>query len=68
MQFFDDTALMALLCRHDRVLWIANMRSAGEKRYYALVLIEMLFQHLPVTFMIGLLYDINCQLHRTCIK
>ena len=24
-QFFDDTALMALLCHHDRVLWIVNM-------------------------------------------
>ena len=23
--FFDDTALMALLCHHDRVLWIVNM-------------------------------------------
>ncbi|KAF7334360.1 hypothetical protein MSAN_02375400 [Mycena sanguinolenta] len=27
--FFDDTALMALLCRHDRVLFVANMHSAG---------------------------------------
>ena len=23
-QFFDDTALMALLCHHDRVLWIVT--------------------------------------------
>lgn len=67
-QFFDDTALMALLCRHDRVLWVANMRSAGERQYYALVLIETLFQHLPRNFLIGLLYDIGCQLHRSCIK
>jgi Kyakuja-Dileera-Zisupton transposase len=67
-QFFDDTALMALLCRHDRVLWIANMHSAGEKRHYALVLLEMLFQHLPQNFTVGALYDISCQLHRTCIK
>ncbi|TFK58163.1 hypothetical protein BDN72DRAFT_733400, partial [Pluteus cervinus] len=57
-QFFDDTALMALLCRHDRVLWIANMRSAGEKQHYTLVLLETLFQHLPLIFKIGLLYDI----------
>ncbi|KAG6912111.1 hypothetical protein DXG01_000543, partial [Tephrocybe rancida] len=27
-QFFDDTALMALLCRHDIVLFLANMHSA----------------------------------------
>jgi hypothetical protein len=67
-QFFDDTALMALLCRHDHVLWIANMRSAGEKRHYALVLLETLFQHLPWNFTVGALYDIGCQLHRTCIK
>ncbi|TFK60081.1 hypothetical protein BDN72DRAFT_550118, partial [Pluteus cervinus] len=67
-KFFDDTALMALLCRHDRVLWIANMRSAGEKQHYALALLETLFQHLPLTFVIGLLYDIGCQLHRSCVK
>ncbi|KAF8059310.1 hypothetical protein FPV67DRAFT_1426412 [Lyophyllum atratum] len=66
-QFFDDTALMAMLCRHDRVLWIVNMRSAGEKQHYALVLIETLFQHLPLAFRIGLLYDIACQLERSCV-
>ena len=31
-QFFADTGLMALLCRHDRVLWLVNMTSAGEKQ------------------------------------
>lgn len=31
-QYFSDTGLMALLCRHDRVLWLANMTSAGEKQ------------------------------------
>ncbi|RDB18910.1 hypothetical protein Hypma_014431 [Hypsizygus marmoreus] len=67
-QFFDDTALMALLCRHDVVLWIVNMRSAGEKQHYTLVLIETLFQHLPTDFTIGLLYDIGCQLHCSCIN
>ena len=65
---FDVTALMALLCRHDRVLWVVNMHSAGEKQHYALVLIELLFQHLPLATRVGLLYDIGCQLHRACIK
>ncbi|KIJ08143.1 hypothetical protein PAXINDRAFT_18694 [Paxillus involutus ATCC 200175] len=37
--FFADTELMALLCRHDHVLWLVNMTSAGEKQHYALVLI-----------------------------
>jgi hypothetical protein len=27
-QFFSDTGLMAMLCRHDRVLWLVNMTSA----------------------------------------
>ncbi|EDR07472.1 uncharacterized protein LACBIDRAFT_327986 [Laccaria bicolor S238N-H82] len=48
-QFFSDTGLMALLCEHDRVLWLVNMTSAGEKQHYALVLLEHLFNHLPST-------------------
>lgn len=67
-QFFSSTALMALLCHHDRVLFVVNMHSAGEKQHYALVLIEMLFQHLPADIRVGILYDIGCQLHRSCLK
>ncbi|KAF8054925.1 hypothetical protein FPV67DRAFT_1598916, partial [Lyophyllum atratum] len=67
-QFFDDTALMALVCRHDIVLFLANMRSAGEKQHYAIALVETLFQHLPPWFTIGLLYDIGCQLERSCVN
>ena len=67
-QFFSDTALMAMLCRHDRVLWLVNMTSAGEKQHYVLSLIQKLFDHIPATMRIGLLYDIGCQLHRSCVK
>lgn len=67
-QFFAVTALMALLCRHDRVIWIANMRSAGEKQHYALALVETLFQHLPLHYTVGLLYDVGCQLHKSCVN
>lgn len=63
--FFDDTGLMALLCRHDRPLFIASMWTAGEKQFYALALIDALLSHLPPTWNVGLLYDISCQLHRT---
>jgi hypothetical protein len=59
---FADTALMALLCRHDRPLFLVNMTSAGERQYYALVLIKALFRHLPDDWVIGLLYDVACQL------
>ena len=67
-QFFSDTGIMALLCRHDRVLWLVNMTSAGEKQHYSLVLLERLFDHLPSTARVGVLYDIGCQLHRSCLK
>jgi hypothetical protein len=43
-RFFADTGLMALLCRHDRVLWLINMTSAGEKQHYALALVKRLFE------------------------
>jgi hypothetical protein len=67
-QFFADTGLMALLCRHDRVLWLVNMTHAGERQHYALALIRRLFQHIPSHMTVGLLYDIGCQLHRSCLK
>ncbi|EDR05524.1 uncharacterized protein LACBIDRAFT_302739 [Laccaria bicolor S238N-H82] len=57
-QYFSDTGLMALLCRHDHVLWLANMTSAGEKQHYALVLLDRLFDHLPSTARVGILYII----------
>ncbi|EIW86108.1 hypothetical protein CONPUDRAFT_42338, partial [Coniophora puteana RWD-64-598 SS2] len=65
-QFFSDTGLMALLCRHDQVLWLVNMTSSGEKQHYALALIIELFNHLPADMNVGLLYDIGCQLERSC--
>ncbi|KIJ08449.1 hypothetical protein PAXINDRAFT_18412 [Paxillus involutus ATCC 200175] len=60
--FFADTGLMALLCRHDRVLWLVNMTSTSEKQHYALALIQQLMQHIPDNMRVGLLYDIGCQL------
>jgi hypothetical protein len=67
-QFFSDTGLMALLCRHDRVLWLVNMTHAGERQHYALALLQKLFENLPPHMTVGALYDIGCQLHRSCLK
>ena len=67
-KFFDDTGLMGLLCRHDRVLFLVNMTTPGEKQYYVLLLLETLFQHLPANIRVGALYDIACLLHRSCVK
>ena len=57
---------MALLCRHDRVLWLVNMVSAGERQHYAVALLLQLFKQLPESATVGVLYDIGCQLHRSC--
>ncbi|KAG1803292.1 uncharacterized protein BJ212DRAFT_1449924 [Suillus subaureus] len=63
-----DGCLMALLCRHDCVLWIMNLTSVGEKQHYLLALLDHLFKHLPPQMTIGLLYDIRCQLEQSCHK
>ncbi|KAG1723637.1 hypothetical protein EDB19DRAFT_1951979 [Suillus lakei] len=67
-RFFADTGIMVLLCRHDCVLWLVNITLAGEKQYYVLALIKKLFEHLPPTMTVGILYDIACQLKRSCLK
>ncbi|KAF5338020.1 hypothetical protein D9611_014648 [Ephemerocybe angulata] len=67
-KYFADTGLMALLCRHDRVLWLANMTTAGERQYFAIALILKLFKHLPKDTSVGIMYDIGCQLERSCRK
>ncbi|KAJ7194705.1 hypothetical protein GGX14DRAFT_678291 [Mycena pura] len=67
-EFFDDTALMALLCHHDRVLWIVNMHSRGEKHFNVIALLETLYQHLQLDVTVGALYDVACALERACRK
>ena len=62
IQLFVVTTLMALLCHHDRVLWLVNMTSAGEKQYYVLALIQCLLNHLSNDVSLSILYDIGCQL------
>lgn len=67
-QFFPDTGYMALLCRHDRAIFIASMWTAGEKQFYAYALMDALLKDLPQHWRVGLLYDIACQLHRSLVK
>ncbi|KDQ13392.1 hypothetical protein BOTBODRAFT_133638, partial [Botryobasidium botryosum FD-172 SS1] len=66
--FYADTGLMALLCRHDRVLWLANITTPGERQHYALALIDEFFRHLPPDWNVGLLYDVACHLERSVEK
>ncbi|KIJ32650.1 hypothetical protein M422DRAFT_184280 [Sphaerobolus stellatus SS14] len=57
-----------MLCRHDRLLWVVNLTSAGEKQFYVYALLERLFQELPGDWDVGLLYDIACQIQRSMMK
>ncbi|TEB31106.1 hypothetical protein FA13DRAFT_1709947 [Coprinellus micaceus] len=66
--FFSDTGLMALLCHHDRVLWLANVTTSREQQFYVIALILKLFKSIPCHMTVGILYDIGCQLHRSCVK
>ncbi|KIJ10415.1 hypothetical protein PAXINDRAFT_16570 [Paxillus involutus ATCC 200175] len=67
-QFFADTGLMALLCRHDRVLWLVNLTSAGEKQHYVLALLKQFITHIPNDMRVGFLYDIGCQIEHSWCK
>lgn len=65
---FEDTGLMALTCRHDRVLHMVTLQDPGERQYNALALLKALFKGLPSHWRVGMLYDIGCQLHRSINK
>lgn len=67
-QFYSDTGLMALLCRHDRVLWLVNMHSPGEKQFNVWLLLETLMQHLLLNVVLGVMYNISCQAERSACK
>ncbi|KAJ3792235.1 hypothetical protein GGU11DRAFT_819089 [Lentinula aff. detonsa] len=43
------------------------MHTTGEGQHYTLALLASLFEHLPSDVIVQLLYDIGCQLHRSCI-
>ncbi len=65
---FSDTGLMALVCHHDRIIFMVNLHDAGEKQYNALAIIKQLFIELPPVWNVGILYDIGCQLHKSIKK
>jgi Kyakuja-Dileera-Zisupton transposase len=64
-ELFDDTGIMALLCRHDEPLFVANIDTPGEQQKYSVALIEELFRHLPSHSRVCALYDVGCVLDRS---
>lgn len=57
---FDDTGVMALVCRHDLPLFFANIDTPGEQQKFAISLVEKLFKHLPSSTTVTILYDVGC--------
>ncbi|KAG6374455.1 hypothetical protein JVT61DRAFT_4497 [Boletus reticuloceps] len=65
MESFDDTGVMALICRHDIPLFFANIDSPGEQQKYCISLIEHLFSFLPSVATVTVFYDIGCVTERS---
>jgi hypothetical protein len=65
MDAFDDTGVMALVCRHDIPLFLANIDTPGEQQKYAIALLEQLFSLIPPQATVGCLYDVGCALDRS---
>jgi hypothetical protein len=65
MDSFDDTGVMALICRHDIPLFFANIDTPGEQQKYAVALIDHLFTLLPPRATVVALYDVGCILSRS---
>ncbi|KAG1856839.1 hypothetical protein C8R48DRAFT_607854, partial [Suillus tomentosus] len=68
MDNFDDTGIMALICRHDIPLFFANIDSPGEQQKYSVALLQHLFSLLPPEATVVALYDVGCVLARSLAK
>ncbi|KAG1864624.1 hypothetical protein C8R48DRAFT_601821 [Suillus tomentosus] len=68
MDSFDNTGIMALICRHDIPLFFANIDSPGEQQKYSVALIEHLFTLLPPQATVTTLYDVGCILAQSLSK
>ncbi|KIM56425.1 hypothetical protein SCLCIDRAFT_29657 [Scleroderma citrinum Foug A] len=62
MDNFDDTGVMALICRHDIPLFFTNIDTPGEQQKYSVALISHIFSLLPHQANLVVLYDVGCVL------
>ncbi|KAG0695531.1 hypothetical protein DFH29DRAFT_879985 [Suillus ampliporus] len=68
MDSFDDTGVMALICRHNIPLFFANVDSPSEQQKYSVALLQHLFLLLPPQATVVALYDVGCVLTRSLSK
>ncbi|KIJ50287.1 hypothetical protein M422DRAFT_159972 [Sphaerobolus stellatus SS14] len=57
-----------MVCQHDVPLFLCDITTPGEQRFYAIALLRKLAELLPGNASIGLLYDIACLLDRSIAK
>ena len=65
---YDSKGIIAVVCRHDIPLFMLDIKSLGEPRYYAIALLQKLGKELPESATIGVMYDIGEQLDRSIGK
>lgn len=60
MGHFDDTGLMAMVCRHDVPLFVANIDTPGEQQKFGIALIEHCLTLLPPDATAVVILDVGC--------
>ncbi|KAH9468554.1 hypothetical protein Pst134EA_009092 [Puccinia striiformis f. sp. tritici] len=60
----DDTGLMGSCCRHNGVIYLANIVETGENRALPLSILKRLLQNIDPNRPVGVLYDIGCSLDK----
>jgi hypothetical protein len=55
---------MGCCCQHDTAISLANIFKSGKQRSLPLVLLRELLASIEVDFLVGILYDIGCSLHK----
>ncbi|KAG6827850.1 hypothetical protein H0H92_010266 [Tricholoma furcatifolium] len=59
MERYDDGGLMALVCRHDIPIVLANIDTPGEQQKYAVAMLRWFFQLIPPQATVAALYDVG---------
>ncbi|KZV78291.1 hypothetical protein EXIGLDRAFT_575095, partial [Exidia glandulosa HHB12029] len=57
---FDDTGLMAFVCRHDIPIYLCNIATPGEQQKFFIAGLIWILLHMPDLATIVTFYDINC--------
>lgn len=59
-KYYDDTGLMAIVCRHDVPLFVANIDTPGEQQKFGVALFEHVLTLLPSKATCVFIIDIGC--------